>query len=265
MNTRPFFSKNRKRTVCVIVALILVMVAIFPCVGAVYHKPENFTRSTLPPEIWQKWDRNSEAAISHQFFVYLQNLTVWQQKLDPQILELVDPDYPYIGLRTNESLKNWMITFDKSLIPVEQASTELGISQPEGDLIWVKISVDSEASMNDLYPYMPNITSQGNEDVIAWIYVKDIEKIASLDTVKSIEMPLLPVTGSRSINISNDSMPADNNLTTISPDFPESSLSPEVPLTTQPPVAATTHASPLFTGSWAALIVVIISLLLWWR
>jgi len=187
------FVKNRRRSVRAAVALALLLVVIFGVAEAADIHRKNVTPAEFSLYIFKNTDSNETADII-QHYLYEQNLTFWQKKLDSEILELIDPDYPRFGLHpiTNESIRAQMISIEKNLIPAEQVPEMMGIGQPKGDLIWVTIFTDSETSAAGISPYLVRETSHGGRIINVWIYVDDIQAIASLPTVRAIERHSLP-------------------------------------------------------------------------
>ena len=120
------------------------------------------------------------------FLSYKENMTFWQKKLPIQILEIIDPDAPLSGM-TRDEIRTQLI-LEENLIPACEVPIKLGISQPTGDLVKVTINVNSSVSTQIVDSYVIYLISKRSNLVDAWVDINTIEKIASIDEVKWVDL-----------------------------------------------------------------------------
>lgn len=206
--------------------------------------------------------KEKEAAID-PFLRYKENMTFWQKKLPNQILELIDPNAPLSGM-TRDEIRIQMIDFEKNMIPAEEVFTKFGISQPTGDLVKVTININSSVSTHIVNPYVVYLIGKRGNLVDAWVDLNNIEKIATLENVKWIDLIFPSVSqgpssfGSPSTNLS----PTYNNSVVQRVRAPQPVLNDDIPvipsttLTALPVVPSKTNtpvSSLSLTGIFAAL------------
>lgn len=126
------------------------------------------------------------------------NLTDPQKKLSTDLLQLINSDYlPKSQTRETHELQM------ESLGQFRSASSVS--TRAEGrladDLVYVYIYLKPSAGTQTLEPYVWEITDRDEENhlAVAWVGVKDLEALASLETVRAIRtvMPPLVTTGSK--------------------------------------------------------------------
>jgi hypothetical protein len=154
-------------------------------VNVIPHETVSPVQPAASPAFNPDLAAKEKAASIAPFLSYKKNMTFWQKKLPTQILEIIDPNAPHSGM-TPDEIKTQMI-LDGILIPSDEVFAKLNVSQPTGDLVAVKIVVNSSASTKSVDPYVIKIIGKAGNEVDAWVELNSLEKIASLDEVKWVD------------------------------------------------------------------------------
>ena len=185
----------------------------------------------------------------NSYDTYYKNLTYGQKKLQSQILQLTDPNYPQSGI-TQYDIRIQMIQVEKNLIPKDQAVAKFGINNSTGDLILVDIDINSNFTSNNIDPFIANLISRTDNRIVAWIDVNNIEKIALLYNIQFLTLHQLPLFHSNNTeSLSPDHFNNLNNSATTGGDGFQNTptlinlVTTVVPTTINP--VSTTHAAPV--------------------
>jgi hypothetical protein len=153
--------------------------------------------------------------------LYRQNLIYPKNRIPENILQIIDPDFPELGIsreqiRSDRIASNLLITSENAK---KQFNTTIINGQPIGDQIFLTIYINPNASTHVLDPLVTEVRNRDEEFHIidSWVDFNNVEKIAALDQVRG--MQLADAIGHSNVNIN------------------------ETPSSTQLPVA--THTTPI--------------------
>lgn len=139
------------------------------------------TQDIITPSLQQEY-----ATYDQRLSEYLQNLTQDQRKIHG-LLSIIDDNYP----RTTD-----MITVEDEKHNLYESGLLLHSSIREKDSVLVYIRYDLNASKNFLDHYIQNIQGRMREGysqrITGWVALDDIEKIAYLPEVSSIDLVTPP-------------------------------------------------------------------------
>ena len=147
------------------------------------------TQFTLSPELAEAIAKNEVpvSADMARYYQYKENLTDWRKKLDDVLLEFTDPNYPHFGIQPqSEDQLKMQLENQGILVPIENVSEKFGIISPTADAIYVEIIVDTDTSTDVIDPYMINVTGRSFHIIYGWVYLDDIQPIASLEKVRTV-------------------------------------------------------------------------------
>jgi hypothetical protein len=179
---------------CIAIAFILLVTG---CISQPIYKNQTgnatVTRTPLPvtTTITIPVTINKEFKESLQTLMeYKENMTHAQQKIPTLLLEIIDINFPSTE-KERQNLKTIMITKNQ-LVPADQAKVKFNIRQsaglPVGDQVYIYIYVDNSSSTHVIDSHVTQVTGRDEKYhfAVAWIDVKNVEKLATLSEVKSI-------------------------------------------------------------------------------
>ena len=174
---------------CAAVALCIVLGSLLLVAGCIERQPA-FGNSTANETVTSTPSTLITQTVQTQC-PSQENMTFWQKKLPTPILEIIDPNAPLSGMTRNEIRKQLIL--EENLMPTDEVFTKLGVRQPTGDLVKVTINVNSSVSTQIVDPYVIYLIGKRSNLVDAWVDINTIEKIASLDEVKWIDLIRLSI------------------------------------------------------------------------
>jgi phosphate/sulfate permease len=126
---------------------------------------------------------------------YKENMTEWQRKTSTQILYLIDPKFPEMGV-TREQMKRMMRDQGQLLYASEAIKTftiQNVSGHSIGDHVFVTIDINASASSKHVESYATNIYGiyeevPGINRVVAWVDLNNVERISTLKEVHRIEL-----------------------------------------------------------------------------
>jgi len=120
---------------------------------------------------------SSNNDLSVQLNSYRNNLTYYQKKIPNEILEITDPNYPKTGM-SPESIKAVMVNSN----------------QLRGNQVYLIIHLKPTASLHNIDSIASSIPNRNEEfhSLVAWIELKNVSVLASMDEVVSIKLVVPP-------------------------------------------------------------------------
>jgi hypothetical protein len=120
---------------------------------------------------------------------YKANMSPWMEKIPSQILEMIDPNYPKTGLYSLSPNNPTISALIKEGVckPAASLGKEGKIT---GDLFYVYIYLNPNTPLDivDQYCYGEVTKSYGNDYIVAWVPLKNIQKIAEMNEVRCIDL-----------------------------------------------------------------------------
>ena len=132
------------------------------------------------------------------------NLTDAQKKLSTDLLQLVNSNFLPPG-QNRETLEIQM----KNLGQFRPASSvPKADGRVAGDLVYVYIYLKPPAGTRTIEPYVWEITDRDEENhlAVAWVEVKDLETLASLEAVRTIRTVMPPLVRTGSVTTEGDAI-----------------------------------------------------------
>ncbi len=223
MTAHQISSDRWRRLVGVAIALMLVMVAVLlaaGCVGPVgernvtkgsdFHTEKSFSNtpdidlnnipSSTPPLEYGDDARNKIMEKIAPNMVYEQNMAEWKKKLPITLVTLIDPNYP-IDEKSRRSVRDELVCYNL-IIPAEKAAIKLTFmnssTEKYGDYALITIILNQSASTLAVNPYLRKVEQRTSHEVMGWVELTHIEKIASLTEVQRIDfnIPSIRTAGS---------------------------------------------------------------------
>jgi hypothetical protein len=123
-----------------------------------------------------------------RFPIAKENLTLAQQKLTTDLLQLIDTGFLPPGL-----------SLEELECQMEQNHQLIHVSDQEGNqhtLVYVYITTNGAPDMNSIRAAMWNVTDVDltNHLVVAWVDVRNLTYLTSFDSVQSIQTVVPPIT-----------------------------------------------------------------------
>jgi len=121
---------------------------------------------------------------------YKENMTPAQQKIPAELLELIDINFQATE-KERQNIKTTMITRNQ-MIPADLVKVKLNLNQSAGqpgeDRVYIFIYVNKSASTHIIDPFVTLVNGWDEKYhfAVAWIDVKNVEKLATLSEVRSI-------------------------------------------------------------------------------
>lgn len=136
-------------------------------------------------------DQKAKLSAIQQLVQYKANKTPAQGKISDDLLYLIDPNYPELGNTRDEKKKTWHDYFHAFLYSAE-AKNKFGQNNSgnaSGELAHVVIQVKPSTSIQEISPYLTNITSYYSGDTLltAWVDLNSLPSLASDKNVMSID------------------------------------------------------------------------------
>ena len=122
--------------------------------------------------------------------VYEQNMAEWKKKLSISLVILIDPNYP-ADKNSRQFIRDQLICFNTILSP-EKAVIKLNITnspgETGGEYVHANIILNQSAPTGVVDQYLRKIEQRYSNEVIGWVELMNIEKIATLKDVQRIEL-----------------------------------------------------------------------------
>lgn len=127
---------------------------------------------------------------------YKVSLSEAQQKLTDDLLALTDENYPMPPSLTVEQLKENMKRRHQLVYAGEADVLGIKNGNVSSDLVYVYIYIDESSNTSIIDPYVSKVVSRQEKYhfATAWVQIDNLEKLASLQEVRSIDLVLPPVT-----------------------------------------------------------------------
>jgi hypothetical protein len=148
------------------------------------------------PTLSSDQDGKGKLAAIAPFLLYKENMTEWQRKLPTQLLEIIDPNFPKMGI-TPEQVKKMMRGHDQ-LLYADEAIKQFNIRNssmvPVGDHVHIYILTNSSVSLEKMETMITKIEWRGKDfysnanKTVAWVDLNNIEKISSLNEVIRVDI-----------------------------------------------------------------------------
>lgn len=121
------------------------------------------------------------------------NLSVAQKKMSSDLLRLSDAKYLSPGM-TRQALELQMET-DHQLMYVDEKGQSTQDNKTGYLLVYVYIKTKENTNPDLINPYVWNVTDKdpANRIFVAWVDVRKINELASLEGVESIQTVVLPI------------------------------------------------------------------------
>lgn len=121
------------------------------------------------------------------------NLSVAQKKMSSDLLQLTDDHFLSPGM-TRQALELQMET-DHQLIYVDEKDQRTRDNSTGRPLVYVYISMKENTSLDIIHPFVWNVTDEdpANRIAVAWVDVRKIIELASLEDVVSLQTVIPPV------------------------------------------------------------------------
>lgn len=184
----------------VVVVMLLVVGAVVlaaGCSGNISEKEPAGNEIPVIPSITAvstgqvKTDTNSNEEMIQPLLLYRQNLTYPINKIPKNLLQITDPNFPELDF-TREQARAQLIT-QRHLLPPDAAIKRFNLTNSSGqilgDQVFLTIYVFPGNSTHILDPVVTIVTNrkEGFHGVEAWVDVSNVEKIAAMDGVRSLQ------------------------------------------------------------------------------
>jgi hypothetical protein len=196
-------SMTPSRVLLALVLMIFAVVLVAGCTSTEDVSPQNGTASGAGPAIpttgtmLQQYTPPLDHATALR--LYRENLSPAQKKIPEAVLKVIDPAYP-AGAENITALRESMIAMQQ-LLPAEQAaaswySTTVVSGRPVGDQVQLVIHVNKSAFLESVNPRLAlgggKIYNTIFHNVVSWVDVQDLERLAAMDEVTSLELYITP-------------------------------------------------------------------------
>jgi parallel beta-helix repeat protein len=207
----PYFRKGKKmklgKKLGAIVVILTISISIF--VGIMAGIAAEFSNTIVTADV----SSASKAKSILQIENVKSNLTDAQKKLSTDLLQLLDVTFLPQGL-DKETLKMQM----ESLGQFRPASSVSPRSDGRvaGDLVYVYVYLKPDAGTSTIEPYVWEVTDLDEENhiAVAWVEVKDLETLASLEAVRTIRTVMPPLVMAGSVTTEGDAIHRTSNVRT---------------------------------------------------
>ncbi|AFC99382.1 Subtilisin-like serine proteases (peptidase S8 family) [Methanocella conradii HZ254] len=134
------------------------------------------------------------------------SLTPGQKKLSTDLLELINSDFIPPGQSREDIRANMMRLNQLSVVP--GATIQSSNDTLSNDLVYVYVYLNPSFNTSIVDAYAWNVTDRDetNHIAVAWVEVKKLETLASLDGVRSIQTVMPPIVNSGSVTTQGDSI-----------------------------------------------------------
>ena len=148
-----------------------------------------------------------------QFEHVKSNLTDAQKKLSTDILQLLDSTFIPEG--QNREILEVQMENSGQFLPASSVSPISGGSVAD-DLVYVYIHLKPPAETQTIEPYVWEITDRDEENhlAVAWVEVKELETLASLDGVRTIRTVMPPMVMAGSVTTEGDAIHRSSDVRT---------------------------------------------------
>ena len=133
------------------------------------------------------------------------NLTDAQKKLSTDLLQLLDSSFLLEG-QDRETLKMEMERL-KQLRPASYVSSTGGGSVAD-DLVYVYVYLKPPTGTGAIEPYVWEVTDRDEENhlAVAWVEVKNLETLASMEAVRTVRTVMPPLVRTGSVTTEGDAI-----------------------------------------------------------
>jgi hypothetical protein len=191
-------SRNKKIGIGI---LLVVIIAVSVFTVAIPGTASELSNTTVTADISSASKAKSILQIEH----VKSNLTDAQKKLSTDLLQLVNNSFLPPG-QNRETLEMQM----KNLGQFRPASSvSLGSDgRVAGDLVYVYVYLKPPARTQTIEPHVWEVTDRDEENhlAVAWVEVKDLEELASLESVRTIRTVMPPVVRTGSVTTEGDAI-----------------------------------------------------------
>ncbi|MCK4476729.1 MAG: S8 family serine peptidase [Methanophagales archaeon] len=202
-------SKNKKAIEIVIILSVIIAVSVFTAVIPSLTASESMVvrNDTDLPSI-------SEAKSIVEIENLKSNLTDAQKKLSTNLLQLLDSSFIPEG-QDRETLKMEMENLGQFRPASSVSPTSDG--RVAGDLVYVYVYLKPLAGTQTIKPYVWEVTDRDEENhlAVAWVEVKDLEILASLEAVRTIRTVMPPLVRTGSVTTEGDAIHRTSDVRTI--------------------------------------------------
>ena len=188
-------SKNKKA----IVLTAIIAVSVFIAIPSIASELSNKTVTI---------DTSSASKVKNilQIENVKSNLTDAQKKLSTDLLQLVNSSFLPEG-QNRETLEMQMKRLGQ-FHPASSVSLARDVGRVAGDLVYVYVYLKPPAGTPTIEPYVWEVTDRDKKNhlAVAWVEVKDLETLASLEAVQTIRTVMPPLVRAGSVTTEGDAI-----------------------------------------------------------